>query len=549
MADKPSTEPKAPDIQRIRRKLRPRKATPSSAIDVDGQVLRVVQTSGGAITRVAAGQLEFPPDANHSDPNVLGRAIAATLNRMGGSIGPVVMGIPRQMVVLRTLTLPATEDEGELASMVHFQIGRDLPFRLDEAVIDFTIRQETVPNADAQDPEAKFEVLVAAVKRDVVEFYEQTADAARVKLESLGWLSYANARSLAACHVAELNDGVALVSLRPDEVSVEVIAGEALLFSRGASIRQQHEDASPSEGETVEAPPIASYGDAATIEVVRSLHSYGGMEPHVNVSRVVVTGATGHEPEVVEALKGRITIPCSLLDPAEAMRLPEGAREEAAGSIAALGLALSAADPEGLPFDFLNPKRPPVQRDTRRLRVLAGIATAAAVLIVFFGARKHYVDKRLQTYRALQAELTKEEKNRLQYRRTRQQAATLKEWAGESQNWLEHYAYLSAILPPSDEIYINSFVVSSPGTIRFAVQARNGETLAKLDKQLRAAGYNVKPLAITPTADKNGYNFRSNVELGLANGMKIDLAKVNTPARPADDASLDPGVHARGGTP
>jgi hypothetical protein len=61
-----------------------------------------------------------------------------------------------------------------------------------------------------------------------------------------------------------------------------------------------------------------------------------------------------------------------------------------------------------------------------------------------------------------------------------------------------------------------------------------------LDKQLRAAGYNVKPLAITPTADRHGYEFRSSVELTLTEGMKIDLAKVNAPARPSDDASLDP---------
>ena len=547
MAEKPSTARKPPDLERLRRKLRPRKPAPSTAIDVDGQVLRVVQTSARAVTRVIARPLEFAPEADRSDPNVLGRAIANTLSGIGGGVGPVVMGIPRHMVVLRTLSLPAIEDERELASMVHFQIGRDLPFRVDEAVIDFTIR-ETASNSDSKEDDQKLEVLVAAVKREVVEFYEQTADAARLKLESLGWLSYANARSLAACNVAEVKDGVALVSLRPDEVSVEVIAGEALLFSRGASVQIHAPPVDATEQAASDTPPPATYSDAATIEVVRSLHSYGGMEPHVNVARVVVTGATGSEAEVVEALKNRITIPCSLLNPAEAMHLPEAAREDAAGSISAIGLALSASDPEGLPFDFLNPKRPPVQRNTRRIRALAGVAAAAAAIIFFFGARKHYVDQRLKVYSGLQAEVSKEEKNRPLYRRTRQQANTLSEWAAEGQSWLHHYAYLSAILPPSEEIFVNSFAVGGPGTIRFAVQARNGETLAKLDKQLRAAGYNVKPLAITPVADKNGYNFRSNVELGLTNGMTIDLAKANTPARPADDASLDPAVN-RGGAP
>ena len=72
--------------------------------------------------------------------------------------------------------------------------------------------------------------------------------------------------------------------------------------------------------------------------------------------------------------------------------------------------------------------------------------------------------------------------------------------------------------------------------------------MAPLDKQLRAAGYDVKPLAITPGADRHGYEFRSSVELLAPDKMKIDLSKVKTPARPADDASLDPKVAKRGGT-
>jgi hypothetical protein len=89
--------------------------------------------------------------------------------------------------------------------------------------------------------------------------------------------------------------------------------------------------------------------------------------------------------------------------------------------------------------------------------------------------------------------------------------------------------------------------VSGQGTVRLAVQAQSGEILAKLEKQLRAAGYDVKPLAITPGADRHGYEFRSTVELLVTDKMKIDLSKVKAPPRPADDASLDPAVNKGGG--
>ena len=49
--------------------------------------------------------------------------------------------------------------------------------------------------------------------------------------------------------------------------------------------------------------------DAVTIEVVRSLHSYNGMEPANVVAKVVVTGATGQEEAIVEALQKRLASP------------------------------------------------------------------------------------------------------------------------------------------------------------------------------------------------------------------------------------------------
>jgi len=530
------------DLDKMRKKFRVRKAGACIAIDLDGSTLRAVQTAprgdSFSVSRIFAEALELPPEADRNDPAVIGRAIGATLERARIKTGPVVMGIPRHMVVLRNLSLPAIEDERELASMVHFQIAKDLPFRFEEAIIDFTLRRH-VPDASGEAD--KVELLVAAVKRDVVDFYRRAAAEAKLKLVGLGWLSYANARCLAACRVTEGNDGAALVSLRPDEATVDIIERDSLLFSRGVPIKFHAEPLPPIEGS--EPPPAeepTTYADAATIEVVRSLHSYGGMEPHVNVSRLVVTGATGHEAAVVEALQNRLNIAASVLDPATALDLPNEAREHATGAISAIGLALSAGDADGLPFDFLNPKRPPVRRNVRRIRMLIGTAAAAAALIFFFGLRKHFIDQRLHVQRQIIAELSKEEKNRPLYRRMRQQALSIQDWAREGHNWLDHYAYLSSILPASEEIYITQLSVGAQGTIRFAVQARNGETLAKLDKQLRAAGYNVKPLAITPASDKLGYNFRSNVELTLTDGMKIDLAKVNAPARPSDDASLDP---------
>ena len=558
------------------RKRRPRVLGQVTALDVDGATLRVVQTTPHgdriSVTRIVAQPLEFAAAADPSDPNTLGEAIARALDRLGLKPGSVVMGVPRAQVVLRTLTLPVLDDVRELASLVHFQVGKDLPFRMEEAVIDFKVRGRIIPSPARAEaaakpdqppadlaPPPKLEVLVAAVKLDLVDFYRQTADSAGLKLVRLGLLPYANARSVEACKVADGDQAVALVSLRPDEMNIDVIAQQTLLFSRGAPVKLQPEPpAAPDTGASAAGPPTSAapadplppaqeFAEVVTIEVVRSLHSYSGMDSQNPVTKVVVTGATGQEQAVVEQLKKRFSVSCTVLDLASALELPATAAEHAPGAIATIGLALGVHDASGLPFDFLNPKRPAIQRDLRRIRMLAGIAAAAALFVAGLGVRQILIHRRLTIQQAVDAELADAKSKLPIYQKMIRQAATVAGWEKGGRNWLEHYAYLSAILPASEEVYITSLTISAQGVIRLSAQARSGAILAKLDKQLREAGYGVKPLAIAPGADRHGYEFRSSVELLVPDKMKIDLSKVKSPARPADDASLDPKVARKGG--
>jgi Tfp pilus assembly PilM family ATPase len=551
-------------FQQFQRRFRMRKAGQITALDIDGATLRIVQADirgeRKTITRVGAVPLNIPTE-DRPEPELLGKAIRAALDSARIKPSFVVMGVPRAQVILRTLSLPASDDLSELASMVHLQIGKDLPFRKDDAVIDFRVRPQAqrapeppLPNeaasSDQAPPLPKIEALVAVAQREVVEFYRSVAAAAGLKLGGLGLQSYANARCLEACHVAEGSEAVALVSLRPGEVIVDVISERSLLFSRGAAVTdQKHEtdtiaaEATPQATPPAEPPAVPepfNFVTAVTIEVVRSLHSYTRMDPANVVAKVVVTGGTGQEQAVVDALQNRLTTPVRTLDIASSLELGPAEREVASGAMSAVGLVLGMGDPDGLPFDFLHPKRPPVQRDMRRIRILTGAAAAVIIVVALLGIRSHLINKRLLVQRQVQSEVTAAQKLQPLYRQVRAQHTTIEEWLRESEKWLDHYMYLSGVLPGPDEIYVTSLSVSGQGIIRLSVQAKSGEILARLDKQLRAAGYEVKPQAITPGIDRNGYDFRSSVELVIPPKMKIDVRKVKPAARPGDDASLDP---------
>jgi Tfp pilus assembly PilM family ATPase len=535
-----------------RRGSRSRSPGVVTAIDLDGGILRVAQaTSGVNVTRVVSAPLELPPDADRNDPLIVGAAVSKALAGLKLKPASVVMGVPRARVILRTLTLPVVEKLPELASLVHFQVGKDLPFRMDEAIIDFKVGRQIEIPAERTDPATKadagsnagqsvlrLEILVAAVKRDVVDFHQRLAEAAGLKLAGLGLLPYANSRFVEACQVADGNAAFALISLRPDEVGIDIIARQSLRFSRGAAIKLAVD---PAVG------VIEQFVSAAVIEAVRSLHSYGGIEANPAVEKVLVAGATGFEAAVVESLSNRTSVPCTRLEAAVALPLPAEARESAAGSMAAIGLALGQSDTVGLPFDFLNPKKPAIQRDLGRIRILIGVGAAALILTALLVIRSVLEGRRQAVLDAATTELADAEKKRPVYRKLTQQTAVVEDWVKGGRNWLEHYAYLSSVLPPSEEVYLTSLTVSGQGVIRMTVQARSGETLARLDRQLRAAGYEVRPIAINPGADRFGYEFRSNVELVVPPKLKIDLHKVRPAPRPLDDISLEPSAWKRGG--
>ena len=83
------------------------------------------------------------------------------------------------------------------------------------------------------------EVLVAAIRRETVKYFHKVAEAAKLKLIGLGWLSAANARAAAACGWLKEPGTVALVTLRSEDVGVDIISEGSLVFSRGTSPEKQ----------------------------------------------------------------------------------------------------------------------------------------------------------------------------------------------------------------------------------------------------------------------------------------------------------------------
>ncbi len=534
-------------------RTRPR-ITSVTALDRDGEALHVVQAGlrGGQprLATVATLPLDSPAASNSEDPVAVGQAIAAALNRARLNPRAVVMGIPRTQVVLRTLELPPTARTDEIAAMVHLRLGRDLPFPLEEALIDFSPvggpagrglpgRVEPAQGSAPIAGGSATRVLTAVVRRKTVEHLQAVARAAGCTLVTVGLRSLAGARATVACVPRAAQGCVGLVTLRPQEAVFDVLLDGILLFSRTGSLL--------ADGWTVPTPPanpelqgapepptnqpdVPETPSPVQIEVARSLHSYEGTPGHVPLERIYVTGDSGREAASAAALAGQLGIEVSVLEPT--IESAPNSHGSPIPVLPAVGLAMGALDPRGMPFDFLHPKRPPVVRDTRRLRQLAIATGVLALFLTTAGLRARWIGERERHRAALQEQVNLGSKNLGAYRLARNQARLLKEWTTGGRDWLDHLTVLSALLPPSPELYVTALSTSARNTLSLAVRVRSGETVDHLTATLRAAGYDVKAPAIMPATDRHGYRFQANLELQVPVAVTRNLEELAVEARP-----------------
>jgi len=520
-----------------------------TAIDIDGAILRVVTASASTkipkVTRVASVPIEWD-SAKKGTGAADGASIKKALASLGIKPKEAALAVPRGQVVLRPLQVPMANDFEELAAIVNFQIAKDLPFRLEDATIDFKVLRvvdapkSTEPGEkEAGDetgaPAKNLELLVGAVKTEVVKYYRDLALAAGFKLAALGLRSAVQARCVEACSPVPENDGLLVVAVRQDEITIEVICDGKLLFSRVAVVPAVATLPASNSSEFESARKTIL--DTLAVEVVRSLHGYDGTPGAKPIKKLFVSGATGLEQEILELLTSRLSLPGSLFNPADTLKLSKADLTETTGATAAIGLAIGVLEPAGLSIDFANPKKPAIEGSKKRKQLLFAAAAAAVILITLLGIRANLVGKRMKIKAAAQQELIDAEKKLPVYKRLKTQTKSVQGWVADDQNWLDHLAYLSTILPPAEQVYVSAINTTPQHIVRLSVQSKTGELLAELDKKLRAAGYEVKPLSITPANDKYGYNFRTTVELAVPKKMKPDFSKGKAPARPADDSA------------
>jgi len=513
-----------------------------AAVDFDSREMRIVRVERrGGSTRI--GQMvrvPLPAGLETTDARGLARLLAGALGEMGLRGAAVLMNIPRSQAVLKPMVLPAAPES--LAEMVRYRVRDQLPFSSAEAVIDFTIEKHYESETPAPSGASNTDVLVAAVRLPAVDFFRQVAAAAGVKLQRLGLRSYADIRCVQACSpLARQVERLAVVHVTADETEIDVLAGEALVFSRSAvtTIPQ------PTQATAAQADEAVG---AVALEVARSLHAYQSVERGERIDVILLAGGTGIETRLAEKLRERLDVRCEMFDPTEPLHLRP--RRDASAFISALGLAVGPGRDAPLPFDFLSPKRPPVRRDVRKVRAAVVAAVAAVALLTAVISAAVSIGRKKDRVVALKKRAYKLRTESRRVKDLKEAVQGIEKWVAQERNWLDHWAKLSCLLPPPGDIYITRFSASSKASgasISLPVRARNAEAIAELGKRLAEGGYKFKPGTVSVKADRPEYPYSTTIEVMIPPKMKVDVASLKL--GPDAKGAATPVAFPSGGTP
>ncbi|HDY65573.1 MAG TPA: hypothetical protein ENH84_05005 [Phycisphaerae bacterium] len=513
------------------------------AVDFDTRQLRIAQVDRlGSRPRLRKFHTEdISETLDLQDPSQIGEFFSATLKRQRIARSAMIMNVPRGQAVLKPLHLPPGTDRDEIAGMVRFQVQGELPFPAEEGILDFTVEGES----SGQEESDGLDVLAAAIRQPVLDFYKRLAEAAGLKLYRLGLRPYANARCIEACSACSEGRITAVVHITADETEIDVMEGNRLVFSRSAVVKVPPPDLLTDEERKENI-------DTVTAEVVRTMQGFLAIRHGSSIDLILVAGGTGIERGVAEMLGQLQQLRCELFNPAESLGLKDV--EDASGYLSVIGLAFGSRGAEKAPFDFLHPKRPAVKRDPRQQRKIAIALGALIALFVMVGGSWSYLGAKAGTLKALQRTKREEEKKETSLRGLIRRVSTIDDWVEGGVGWLDHWLILSSVLPDARDVYIDdlrtnetktTIKVHTPddmiveqkmkGSFIFTVHARDSEIIAKLVQDLREDGYTIKAGRDGQDANSYGYVRHIEVRVFIPSDKELDVKNRKAPPRPKDD--------------
>lgn len=480
----------------------PRRGSRFVVIDLSNEQFSAVMiTLAGQSVRVGARVcVDLPSDIESGDDEWLGKWMGRTLEEHGIGRWPVVFLVPRQSVGLKHLELPSTRTD-ELPGMVALTMAGQLPFPADGSIIDYAVVSQQ---------QGRSHVVAAAVRHELIDRYKALARFGHLKMIRIALRPLATA-ALAAEFSRGCAGSLLAVDLRRfGEVEIVVVSEGVVRYARAAEVVSASEEVDRHE----EARRLAT-------EAKRSWMSFRATEESPDLQHVIVMGPDGLAGAVAEEVRASLGRTTEVFF-SHPKVTGKAATLDCLWPLVGVGLEqVEALDG----VNFLRPKKAPDVAARTRQRALGGVAAG----IVVFGAVWTIGNQHLRRLEARLASLQEQSRSLLpaylEHERNRLRLEHLERWEKVQFNWLEHLAYVSDHLPPTDQAILGSFSASMTEGARrwregqwtaapsFASLQFNGAAISRpIADAIRSAFVNDETYETTPIGTDTSSNDKTYTE-------------------------------------
>ena len=332
------------------------------AIDIGSSSVKLIETEGPATRPVvrAFGSQPLPASAIQNnmvqEPDAVASAIRALLKDTGAGAKRAVTAVPGPAVIIKKLQLPA-QPPNELENSVLFEAGNFIPESLENVNLDYMV-------TDVLDKEKQFEVLLVAVKRDIINSYTSTLLMAGLEPAVVDVDYFALENMFDLNYPPNENEVVALVNVGSRYSCMNILRGGRSTFTGDVPVGgKEFNDAlvrnlgvSPAEAETIKLgahpghpldqvePVLQPVKEFLAEEIHRALSFFWTAATDESISSIYLSGGAAGVPGLPQLLTERLEVPVHLADPFARVAFGRGidremVQREACSFAIAVGLA------------------------------------------------------------------------------------------------------------------------------------------------------------------------------------------------------------------
>jgi len=312
------------------------------SLDIGSSSLKLLEVEGnsGELTIRACGAAPLPSSAVQNnmivEPEAVAGIIRGLMRQVDASAREAVTAVPGPAVIIKKLQLPS-QSPNELENAVLFEAGNFIPESLENVNLDYMI-------TDVLEKDQQFEVLLVAVKRDIINSYTNTLRLAGLEpvvvdvdyfaLENMYELNYPPSESQV----------VALVNIGARYSCMNILRGGRSTFTGDVPVGgKEFNDAlvrnlgvSAVDAETIKLgtnpahpvdqiePILQPVKEFLAEEIHRALSFFWTAATDEQISAILLSGGTSRVPGLVSLLSERLEVPVQVVNPLTKVRLAHG---------------------------------------------------------------------------------------------------------------------------------------------------------------------------------------------------------------------------------